>query len=199
MLRQNANPVSEDHTVKNGQLDWLAGGNRRDLAIERIFTVARELVIANGLDAISVDEIAERAGCSRATLYRYVGGKPAIRDGVVARAAAGIVAQVQSETAAVDGPDRVVGAIMASVAAVRADPVASTLLGRARSNRVDRYFSTSTYLEQTAAALTGLTDDRFAAQWIVRIVLSLLVWPGESTAAERSMVERYVAPGFVRP
>ncbi|WP_368077046.1 helix-turn-helix domain-containing protein [Rhodococcus sp. W8901] len=39
---------------------------------------ATELFVERGFDQVGVHDIAERAGCSRAALYRYVGGKPAL-------------------------------------------------------------------------------------------------------------------------
>lgn len=45
---------------------------------ERILRVALELVGGKGLGALSMDELADRAGVSRATLYRLYPGKPAL-------------------------------------------------------------------------------------------------------------------------
>jgi hypothetical protein len=48
-----------------------------------------------------------------------------------------------------------------------------------------------------ASALTGLAgDDGPAAQWIVRLVMSLLLWPGVDPQAEHETLQRFVAPAF---
>lgn len=47
-------------------------------ARERILTTATELVGERGLTALSMDELADRAGVSRATLYRLFPGKAAL-------------------------------------------------------------------------------------------------------------------------
>jgi hypothetical protein len=48
-----------------------------------------------------------------------------------------------------------------------------------------------------ATELTGLTDrDPQAAQWVVRVVMSLLYWPVADTATEHEIVQRFVAPAF---
>ncbi|MGV9798425.1 hypothetical protein ACWDTP_10230 [Mycobacterium sp. NPDC003449] len=39
-------------------------------------------------------------------------------------------------------------------------------------------------------------DDPVAAAWIVRLVLSLLVWPGADEETEQEMLRRLVVPGF---
>jgi hypothetical protein len=36
------------------------------------------------------------------------------------------------------------------------------------------------------------------AQWLVRVILSLLATPGASPAEERALVERFVAPALLR-
>jgi AcrR family transcriptional regulator len=47
-------------------------------ARERILGAAVEVIGANGLPALAMDEVADRAGVSRATLYRLFPGKPAL-------------------------------------------------------------------------------------------------------------------------
>ncbi|MBF6411879.1 TetR/AcrR family transcriptional regulator [Nocardia cyriacigeorgica] len=174
--------------------DWLAGGDRRAAAVARIEAAATELFLERGIDDVGVDEVAARAGCSRATLYRHVGGKAALVDAVLARSAATVSERVAAAVAPHTGARRVVEAILASVAAIRADPVLSRWLAT-RSAAGDGYLTASPVLSRIASTLTGTTDDE-AAQWIVRVVLSLLTWPLPDAAAERRVVQRFVAPGF---
>lgn len=48
-----------------------------------------------------------------------------------------------------------------------------------------------------ATDLNGLTDDDTeAAQWILRVVLSLLYWPVGDAEVERQMVNRFISPAF---
>ena len=54
----------------------------------------------------------------------------------------------------------------------------------------------SPVLSHLAAELTGITDDPEAAQWIVRVVLSLAYWPLANSRAERKVLQRFLAPGF---
>jgi hypothetical protein len=52
-------------------------------------------------------------------------------------------------------------------------------------------------LAHLAAELTGITDaDSQAAQWIVRLVVSLAYWPAGNSRVERQMLKRFVAPAF---
>ena len=177
-------------------MDWLAGGDRTELATERIYAAAAESVALHGLDRLSIDDIAARVGCSRATVYRHVGGKRQLRDGVLARSIARIGAQVAAAVNELDGEERVVQAILVSLTVIRADAVASTLLevtpGMDNGNRS---VLQSPRLAATAAELSGLTvDDPVAAGWVVRVVLALLFWPIGDGVAEETVVRRFVAP-----
>lgn len=52
-------------------------------------------------------------------------------------------------------------------------------------------------LSDFARDLTGLTgDDPGDAKYLVRVVVSLMYWPGEDDDAERRLVDKFVAPMF---
>ena len=67
--------------------DWLFDDGRHVAAVERIYTAATDMIYRDGMDAFNVDALAAQTHCSRATIYRYVGGKKDIREAVLARAA----------------------------------------------------------------------------------------------------------------
>ncbi|EME19959.1 TetR/AcrR family transcriptional regulator [Rhodococcus triatomae] len=175
--------------------DWLTGAPRREAATDRILTAAAAVLAERGFDAVTVDAVVERAGCSRATLYRHLGGRQAILDGVIARAAADVAHRVTAAVDGLDGADRVVEAILVSVDAVRSSPALNAWFTGARSRTVDDYLAASAQLGALSATLTGLGDDD-GARWIVRVVLMLLTWPLPDSRAEREAVRRFVAPAF---
>ena len=166
------------------------GGDRTELAIERIFEAAADSASARGLERLNVDDIAARVGCSRATLYRHVGGKKALRDGVLARAISRVGGRTADAVAGLEGSQRIEVAILSALAAVREDPVAAAVVRGGPV--VDKLMLGSPRLAAAAAELCGV-DDPVAAQWIVRAVLSLLFWPMPETADEEFAVRRYVA------
>ncbi|MDJ0011416.1 TetR/AcrR family transcriptional regulator [Rhodococcus erythropolis] len=172
--------------------DWLAGGNRRELATERIFAAAAELIREQGFDRFNADDVASRAGCSRATLYRYVGGKSAIREGLLSRGAASVASQVAAAVESLRGDERIVESILVAVDAIRADAAMSHGLAAARANGIDEYLVSSPLLPRTALELAGLDPEGQQSQWVVRIVLMLLAWPLADRADERRMVESFV-------
>ncbi|MEE6167120.1 MULTISPECIES: TetR/AcrR family transcriptional regulator [unclassified Mycolicibacterium] len=176
--------------------DWLVGGDRRARAAERIYAAATELVARDGLDSLDIDAIAARVHCSRATVYRHAGGKSEIRDAVLSRLAARIVDEVRRQVNGLTGPDRVRTAIVVALRLIRSDPMADLLLTSLRSGSTGG-LTESRVPAAFATELNGLAeDDPVAAAWIVRLMLSLLVWPGADADAEEEMLRRFVVPAF---
>ncbi|KUI30364.1 transcriptional regulator [Mycobacterium sp. IS-1742] len=179
--------------------DWVVGGDRRDAAAERIYAAAVDLVVSDGLDAFDIDTLARRLHCSRATVYRYAGGKAQIRDAVLTRLAAGVIDTVRHAVADRSGADRVVTAIVVALEEIRSDPMRKLLMSAASAPGLAELHS-SPVLHHLAADLTGITDDDpVAAQWIVRVVMSLAYWPSHNPREEREMLRRFVTPAFGDP
>jgi AcrR family transcriptional regulator len=177
--------------------DWLVGGERRDIATERIYAAATDLFAREGLDAFDIDRLAAQVHCSRATIYRHAGGKAQIRDAVLARAAAGIIDAVRSAVDGMSGPERVVTAITFALKRIRSDPLGQLMIGSVRPVDTMTWLTASPLLAGFAADLAGLTDtDPQSAQWIVRVVLSLVYWPAADSDTEHQLVQRFVAPAF---
>lgn len=176
--------------------DWLLGGGRRAAAADRIYAAATDLVLRGGLDTLDMDVLAAQVHCSRATVYRYAGGKAQIRDAVLVRLAAHIVDSVQHAVRDLSGAERVAGAIMVALDHIRSDPIRQMMTGLGAGRDLTALPS-SPVLGRLAAELTGITDDDpQAAQWIVRVVMSLALWPIGDRRAEEAVVRRFVTPAF---
>lgn len=176
--------------------DWLLDGARSDVAAERIYAAATDLIHRDGFDAFGVDALAKRVHCSRATVYRHVGGKSQIREAVAARAAARIIETIRRSVDGRAGADRVLTAVTVAVTEIRADPAGQLFIDSARGGRGTTWLTESPAIAAFATELTGLADDPAAAAWIVRLVLSLLFWPGDDARAETELLQRFVAPAF---
>ncbi|MCV7065160.1 TetR/AcrR family transcriptional regulator [Mycolicibacterium houstonense] len=177
--------------------DWLVGGDRRAEAAERIYAAAAEMAARDGFDSLDIDALAARVHCSRATIYRHAGGKAQIRDAVLARLAAAIVGEVRRAVDGLAGAQRVLTAVTVALQRIRADPMFDLLVGSLRSGDGMADLTRSPVPAEFATELSGLAeDDPVAAAWIVRLVLSLLVWPGADDATEQEMLRRFVAPAF---
>ena len=176
--------------------DWLAGGDRHDLATERIYAAAADLIARRGLERFDLDSLAKEAHCSRATIYRHAGGKTQIRDEVLARSARRINSAVMKAARELTGGDRIVEAVTVALRVIRSDPVASQVFGPGRPGNA-ALLADSGLLARFAAESAGLNpDDTAASQWINRVTLSLLFWPGQDEAAETRMLRAFVSPAF---
>jgi AcrR family transcriptional regulator len=176
--------------------DWVVGGDRREAAAERIYAAAADLVLHDGLDAFNIDSLGERVHCSRATIYRYAGGKAQIRDAVLLRIAAGIIDTVRREVDSLSGSERVVKAIAVALEQIRSDPVRRLMMSSSNALEL-RDLHSSPVLSALAADLTGITDDDpVAALWIVHVVLSLAYLPLGDGDTENETLRRFVSPAF---
>ena len=137
--------------------DWLVGGDRRTIAAERIYDAATDLIAREGVDALDIDRLAALVHCSRATVYRYAGGKAEIRDAVLTRAAADVIdASVRpSRTSPV--PERVVTAITLALKRIRSDPLSQLMIGSVRGVDAMSWLTASPLLAAFATDLAGLT------------------------------------------
>jgi AcrR family transcriptional regulator len=178
--------------------DWVVGGDRRAAAAERIYSAAVDLVLRDGLDAFDIDSLAERVHCSRATVYRYAGGKAQIRDAVLLRVAAGITNTVRREVDRLSGPERVVKAIAVALQQIRSDPIRRLMMASSKAPQLSDLHS-SPVLGALAAELAGITDDDpAAALWIVHVVLSMAYLPLGDEQIEAEILQRFIFPAFDR-
>ncbi len=172
--------------------DWLVG-DRREAAAERIYAAAADLIARDGIEAFDIAALEARVHCSRATIYRHVGGKARIRDAVLSRNAERIVEAVRRAVDGISGPDRIVTAVTVALERIRADPLGQAMITSMRAAAEMAWIVDSPLTRALAAELNGLAEeDELAAQWIVRVVLSLLYWPVPDPAAEQEMVRRFL-------
>lgn len=165
---------------------WL---DRRTAAEERILDAAGELFAADGVDGVdgvAMGEIAVAAGCSRATLYRYFPDRTALQRAFVQREAVRVGALV-----AADAAGSVTDAVLSALRHVRAAPTLAAWFREGDAGRAAGFAHDS---EVIAALGLTVVPDRDAAQWLVRVIVSLLTVPGGDEADERRLVERFVVP-----
>ena len=180
--------------------DWLVGGDRRTAAAERIYEAATDLIARDGMDAFDIDTLASRVHCSRATIYRCAGGKRQIRDAVMERSAARIVEAVRLAVAGLSGAERIATAITVALGRIRADPLGQLMINSIRGAQGMTWLTESPIVAEFATDLNGLTDDDpQAAQWIIRVVMSMLFWPIGDAEREREVLQRFVLPAFNGP
>lgn len=178
--------------------DW-TGIDRAAAAQEKILEIAGELFCDRGATSVSMADIAAAVGFSRATLYRYYRTRTDLQLAYVEHMARAVGATVAAKTDGIEDPaDRLTESVMIAVAEVRANPALAAWFGPAEAATAGRLAMTSETIAGLAKSLfegAGVTDGADSqAQWIVRIILSLLTIPEESPSQERALVARYLTP-----
>jgi AcrR family transcriptional regulator len=181
-------------------VDWLAG-RRTEVAADRILDAAEQLYTQRDQAAIGMNEIARAAGCSRATLYRYFENREALRTAYVHRETHRLGRAIKEHIDGIDGPrERLVAGVTATLRMVRDSPALASWFAITRPPIGGELAGQSEVITALAAAfVNSLGPEEPAAverraRWVVRVLISLLMYPGHDDADERSMIEEFVVP-----
>jgi AcrR family transcriptional regulator len=181
-----------DNGAYGASHDWLAGSTRREASQARILEVAAQLIAERGAVGVATEDICQRVGCSRATLYRYLGGRPAIFDALVRQRSIPVTTAVHHATAALTGDERVVESILATVNGIRADPILFDVINNVGREQMSRYFEIPESLAPgDVCAAPSPLEDRIAAKTLIRIIWSLVEYPLDDPAEERALAQRF--------
>ncbi|MGD9620273.1 MAG: TetR/AcrR family transcriptional regulator [Mycolicibacterium sp.] len=180
--------------------DWL-GARRTEVAVDRILDAAGQRFGRKDAATVGMHEIASAAGCSRATLYRYFENRDALYTAYVHRQSYRLYREIGAQIAARQDPrERLIEGILAALRNVRENPaLASWFAARQRPIGGEMAEQSRVIKSLAEAFVTSLdTDepDRAAdrARWLIRVMISLLTFPGSDEADERRMIEEFVVP-----
>ncbi|WP_069165638.1 TetR/AcrR family transcriptional regulator [Nocardia altamirensis] len=183
--------------------DWLADG-RAELATERILDAVRALFIDKGVSGVGMAEVADAAGCSRATLYRYFDNRQALYVAFAGREAGKVVERVWGDPAlhaAADPGERLLDGLTALLAEVRKTPHLAVWFAPGNAGIVAQLSNSSDVVDTLATGfVSGFRPDLPApaaqrlGQWVVRAMVSLLTLPGAGEDEERAMLRNFVLP-----
>ncbi|OPX16710.1 TetR/AcrR family transcriptional regulator [Gordonia sp. i37] len=191
--------------------DWLAA-DRADLAATRILDTAESLFVARGVASVTMRDVADAVGCSRATLYRHFPGRDRLLAAYVERTATIIGADVAERIGAVGTPaDRLVAAIETALSGVRRNPALSTWFDAEMAGTSTQLALLSPAIDALATGILARlapelgdnelgdnelpdTDLSDRAGWLVRVMVSLLAAPAPDADTERDLLTRFVVP-----
>jgi AcrR family transcriptional regulator len=180
--------------------DWLAA-RRTEVAADRILDAANDLFARREAATVGMNEIASAAGCSRATLYRYFENREALYTAYVHRESYRLYREMTEQIASVADPaQRLVEGIITSLRNVRESPALSSWFATTRRPIGGEIAEQSEVIRAlTEAFVDSLAPDdpevvAHRARWLVRVMTSLLVFPGHDEADERAMLEEFVVP-----
>jgi AcrR family transcriptional regulator len=183
--------------------DWLAS-RRTEVAADRILDAANELFAQQEAATVGMNEIASAAGCSRATLYRYFENREALHTAYVHRESYRLYREMTDQIMSVTDPaERLIEGMMASLRNVRESPaLASWFATTQRPIGVEMAEQSEVIKALTEAFVVSLAPDdadvvERRARWLVRVMSSLLAFPGHDEADERAMLEEFLVPILV--
>lgn len=198
---KRARETSDAHA----EAGWLRE-SRPDQACERILDGAEKVFVERGVSAAGMAEIAEAAGCSRGTLYRYFPNRHELHLAYVQREALAIRGRVGAAIAGIEDPrERAVHYVLRTLHEVRAKPGTAAWFEPGAAGMAAR-MSRAAEVTETLIRSFG---DRFTragpaseeltlrTRFIVRVIVSMLADPEDDPARERALVERFVAPVLV--
>lgn len=183
---------------------------------ERLLDGAAACFERYGVVKTTVDDIAAAAGVSRATVYRYASGRDDLILGVIQRSADRFFERLGRRLDKPSKPigERLVDGVLYAIDQVRSDEhlallfapeaagVTGTIVGAS-----DALFSQSAeYLEpllsaaQRSGELRADLEAEELAEWLIRIILSLLTVQGPHSRTRpqtRLLLERYLLPALV--
>ena len=177
--------------------DWLAE-RRTEVAADRILDAAEKLFTGRDVATVGMNEIARAAGCSRATLYRYFQNRDALYTAYVHRETYRVFHRLGETIAVVDDPGRrLLEAVLAALRSVRESAALSAWFASEQRPVGGEMAERSDVIKGLTEAFLrslGIDDVEQPARWLVRVMISLLVFPGRDDADERAMLEQFVLP-----
>ena len=183
--------------------DWLSE-RRTEVAADRILDAAEELFTRHDPGSVGMNEIAKAAGCSRATLYRYFENREALRTAYVHRETRRLSAVIEARIGGIHDPRRrLVAGIVTTLRLVRESPALSAWFATTRPPIGGELAEQSDLITALAAAFVNSLGSDYPAivegrgRWLVRVITSLLIFPGHDAADEQAMLTEFVAPVVV--
>ena len=180
--------------------DWLAA-RRTEVAADRILDAAGELFAQQEAATVGMHEIASAAGCSRATLYRYFENREALYTAYVHRESYRLYREMTEQiTSLVDPRERLIEGMLASLRNVRESPALASWFSTAQRPIGAEMAEESEVIKAlTEAFVISLGPDdpelvAHRARWLVRVMTSLMLFPGHDADDERAMLEEFVVP-----
>lgn len=180
--------------------DWLAS-RRNEVAADRILDAAGGLFAEADAAGVGMHEIARAAGCSRATLYRYFENREALHTAYAHREAYALYHRMIENITGIDDPqERLLAGITTSLALVRQSPALASWFATTQAPIGGEIAEQSEVINaMTSAFLISLSPDvpgvvERRARWLVRVLTSLLIFPGRDEADERAMLEEFLVP-----
>lgn len=171
-------------------------------ALDAILDGAGRAFAEVGVRKATMVDVAQAAGCSRATLYRYFRNREALHLAFVHRATLRIAREL-AERRGEDPAGNLTDRVLAGIAAVRSDPLLATWfepenlaipLAVSQNSELLQAMSVGIVDELGDGPLNADDDGGRRGAWLLRCIVSLLAMPGADETEERAMLDAFVVP-----
>jgi AcrR family transcriptional regulator len=177
----------------------------------RILDAAVACIARVGVSKTTLDDVARAAGCSRATLYRYFPGKPAVLGALVAREAVVLAAALQAASADAESlGDAVVAIVVAAAGWLASQPALNFVMAAEPELLLPHLaFDGADRVLRAAAPVVAPSLERFvgadaslrAGEWLARMILTYVCSPTDAVdladpSSVRRLVTDFVVPGL---
>ena len=180
---------------------------------DRILDAAVEELREYGLRRTSVENVARRAGLSRATVYRRFESKSVLVQATLVRESSRFFAEIVAEVDASSGAtDRLVDGFVVGLRKVRTDALLTRLLVSDPDELVPYLtlrgasviaaaseFLVAQYRDAGGAPLCGGRDPRLLAEMLVRLAISFTLTPDGVVALDDDEAVRAFARSYLVP
>jgi AcrR family transcriptional regulator len=179
----------------------------------RLLDAATACIARVGVTKTTLDDVAREARCSRATLYRYFPGKPALVGALVAREAGALELALTIASADAESlTDAVVAVVLAAAEWLAAQPALTFVLAAEPEVLLPHLaFDGADRVLRAGARVVAPSLERFvgsgehaerAGEWLVRMILSYACSPTGSVdltdpISVRALVADFVVPGLL--
>lgn len=168
-----------------------------------ILDAAGDVIRTTGLERASMATFAERAGISRATLYRAFSSRAEVHRAFIDRESRRLAAEIANELEEPAAPhDRLERALLLSLEKVRADPALAAWfrvndagVAAQLGNRSEMVVTITRALVEELG--THAPDAELASRWLVRCITSLLADPGRDAEEEVALIRRFIVPSVL--
>lgn len=188
---------------------WAGDPPHADAARSRLLEAACHRIAADGLRGVSVAGVAEEAGVSRPTVYRYFHDREQLVTETLNLAAIGLRLKIRARIEALSDPgEMLVEALIIALVEIPDDPVLRALWdSTAADPAIVEQFTLPSGLAwarealDPAVAAAGWSADEAdeVMEVLLRMVLSLLISPAPQRSEDelRSFLNRRVLPGLI--
>lgn len=178
---------------------------------QRAIDATLACIARHGLGKTTVDDVAREAGCARATLYRYFGGKQELVGAALQAEADRISRRLRDASAGAASLEEAVMAVLTSAAAELATNAALQFVATHEPERLlphltfaggDSFLAAATpALEPCLAPYVAPERLARASEWLVRVGLALLFSPTSPLSLgdldhTRAYVREFVLPAI---